>query len=102
MAEAEIGLVGLGVMGANLARNVESRGFPVAGYDLDAAKMDSFLAGPAKGKSIIGVNTPEPILRVMQESDPDVCLKPKYAGPSNERRMLPTLAYISNVPKRCC
>ncbi len=34
----KMGVVGLGVMGANLARNIESRGFPVAGYDLDAAK----------------------------------------------------------------
>ena len=32
----KMGVVGLGVMGANLARNIESKGFPVAGYDLDA------------------------------------------------------------------
>jgi 6-phosphogluconate dehydrogenase len=38
----KIGVVGLGVMGANLARNIESKGFPVAGYDLDAAKAKAF------------------------------------------------------------
>ena len=46
-----MGVVGLGVMGANLARNIESRGFPVAGYDLDAAKTQAFVDGPAKGKA---------------------------------------------------
>jgi 6-phosphogluconate dehydrogenase len=33
-----MGVVGLGVMGANLARNIESRGFRVMGYDLDPRK----------------------------------------------------------------
>jgi len=41
----KIGVVGLGVMGANLARNIASRGFAVAGYDLDAAKTQAFAAG---------------------------------------------------------
>ena len=41
----KIGVVGLGVMGANLARNIASKGFPVAGYDLDAAKTQAFAAG---------------------------------------------------------
>ena len=47
-----MGVVGLGVMGANLARNIESRGFPVVGYDLDAAKAQAFVNGPAKGKAV--------------------------------------------------
>jgi len=47
-----MGVVGLGVMGANLARNIESRGFPVIGFDLDGAKMKAFLEGPAKGHAI--------------------------------------------------
>ena len=46
----DIGVVGLGVMGANLARNIESHGFPVAGYDLDAAKAQAFVDGPAAGR----------------------------------------------------
>ena len=41
----KVGVVGLGVMGANLARNIASRGFAVAGYDLDAAKTQAFAAG---------------------------------------------------------
>ena len=39
----DIGVVGLGVMGANLALNIEEHGFAVAGYDLDAAKAASFV-----------------------------------------------------------
>jgi 6-phosphogluconate dehydrogenase len=46
-----MGVVGLGVMGANLARNIESRGFAVAGYDLDPAKARAFFEG-AKGRQI--------------------------------------------------
>jgi 6-phosphogluconate dehydrogenase len=44
----DIGVVGLGVMGGNLARNIESRGFTVAGYDLDAAKTGAFAAGESR------------------------------------------------------
>ena len=43
---AKIGIVGLGVMGHNLALNMERNGFPVAGYDLDCAKTKAFLDGP--------------------------------------------------------
>ena len=44
----KMGVLGLGVMGASLARNIESRGFPVVGYDLDAKKTNAFLEGPAR------------------------------------------------------
>ncbi len=47
---AKIGVVGLGVMGGNLARNIERHGFPVAGYDLDAEEDDRRSSmGPASG-----------------------------------------------------
>ncbi|HML21079.1 MAG TPA: NADP-dependent phosphogluconate dehydrogenase [Aggregatilinea sp.] len=42
MGEYAIGMVGLGVMGANLARNFVSKGFSVAGYDLAAEKREAF------------------------------------------------------------
>jgi 6-phosphogluconate dehydrogenase len=50
-----IGVVGLGVMGANLARNMESRGIPVAGYDLDPAKTQAFAAG--EGRKVMGAES---------------------------------------------
>ena len=42
MQKMDIGLVGLGVMGENLALNLERNGFSVSGFDLDAAKRESF------------------------------------------------------------
>ncbi len=42
MTEYYCGMVGLGVMGANLARNLAHNGFSVAGYDLDEAKRQAF------------------------------------------------------------
>lgn len=42
MQTMDIGLVGLGVMGENLALNLERNGFSVAGFDLDARKRDNF------------------------------------------------------------
>lgn len=40
--DTDIGIVGLGVMGENLALNLESKGFEVAGFDLDEKKRASF------------------------------------------------------------
>ncbi len=42
MQASDIGLVGLGVMGENLALNLERNGFVVSGFDLDAARRQSF------------------------------------------------------------
>ena len=42
MQAMDIGLVGLGVMGENLALNLERHGFSVAGFDLDASKRENF------------------------------------------------------------
>jgi len=44
MAETSFGIVGLGVMGENLALNIESRGYRVVGFDRDGKKLDSFVA----------------------------------------------------------
>ena len=45
MDQYNIGVIGLGVMGQNLALNIESKGFSVAGFDLDADKIRSCWAG---------------------------------------------------------
>jgi 6-phosphogluconate dehydrogenase len=63
----KIGIVGLGVMGHNLALNMERNGFPVAGYDLDAAKTKAFLEGPAAGKNIIGVDSPQALMDALEK-----------------------------------
>ena len=66
MTDYRIGVVGLGVMGASLARNIESKGFPVVGYDLDTKKTQSFINGPAKGKAILGVDRPESLMEALE------------------------------------
>ena len=54
MAKANIGLIGLAVMGENLAMNMESKGFTVAVYNRTADKVTNFVEGRAAGKNIIG------------------------------------------------
>ena len=56
MAKQYIGIVGLGVMGENLALNIESRGFSVAGFDLDSKKVDSF-AQKTSGKNVVAARS---------------------------------------------
>ena len=58
MAKQSFGIVGLGVMGENLALNIESRGFSVAGFDLDGKKVDSF-AARTRGKRAAATRTIE-------------------------------------------
>jgi 6-phosphogluconate dehydrogenase len=44
MAQARIGLIGLGVMGANLALNIAENGFPVAVYNRTGSVTDDYIA----------------------------------------------------------
>ncbi len=62
----KIGVVGLGVMGHNLALNMERNGFPVAGYDVDPAKTRAFVSGPAAGKAIIGIASPAELVAALE------------------------------------
>ena len=54
MKKADIGLVGLAVMGENLVMNMESKGFTVAVYNRTTEKVQKFVEGRAAGKNIIG------------------------------------------------
>src|SRR5580704_6267296 len=54
---ADIGLIGLAVMGENLVLNMESHGFTVAVFNRTTARVDDFLAGRAKGKKMVGCHT---------------------------------------------
>jgi 6-phosphogluconate dehydrogenase len=56
---ADIGLVGLAVMGQNLVMNMADHGFTVAVYNRTRAVSDAFLAGPAAGAPVIGCATLE-------------------------------------------
>ncbi len=75
-----MGVVGLGVMGSNLARNIESRGFPVVGYDLDAGKTKALLEGPGKGTAIGGADSPEHLMESLEQPRRILVMVP--AGPA--------------------
>jgi 6-phosphogluconate dehydrogenase len=64
MSNADFGLIGLAVMGENLARNVESRGFKVAVYNRTVEKVDEFMnSAPVKGKNFIGCHSLEEFVK---------------------------------------
>ena len=52
-ANADIGLIGLAVMGKNLVLNLNDRGFSVAVYNRTVTKVDSFLQDEAQGRDSI-------------------------------------------------
>lgn len=62
----KFGVVGLGVMGHNLALNIERNGLAVAGYDRDPGQTRAFLDGPANGKAIIGVSSPAELAAALE------------------------------------
>ena len=57
--KADIGLIGLAVMGENLVLNMESKGFTVAVFNRTVAKVDAFMAGHGAGKNFIGCQSIE-------------------------------------------
>jgi 6-phosphogluconate dehydrogenase len=57
MMGQQVGLVGLAVMGENLALNIERNGFSMAVYNRSYDKTDAFLRGRAAGKQFVGPKT---------------------------------------------
>jgi len=53
MVQADIGLIGLAVMGQNLVLNMNDHGFAVAVFNRTVSKVDDFVAGPAAGRDTI-------------------------------------------------
>ncbi len=66
MAKRTFGVIGLAVMGENLALNVESRGFPIAVYNRTAAKTEKFMAIRAKGKDIKAAYSLEEFVQTLE------------------------------------
>ena len=59
---AQIGLVGLAVMGANLALNIESRGYSVAVYNRTYAATEKFMSIYGEGRKLEAAKTPEELI----------------------------------------
>ncbi len=67
MKKADIGLIGLAVMGENLVMNMESKGFTVAVYNRTTSKVTDFVEGRAKGKNIIGTYSLEELASKLEK-----------------------------------
>jgi len=66
MAKADIGLIGLAVMGQNLVLNMNDHGYTVAVYNRTVAKVDDFLATTAKGTNVIGTHSLEEFVQQLK------------------------------------
>ena len=80
MEKADIGMIGLAVMGQNLVLNMESKGYRVAVYNRTGSKTKNFVEGPAKRKNIIptyelkelidSLKKPKKIMLMVKEGEP--------------------------------
>ncbi len=64
--KADIGLIGLAVMGENLVLNMESHGYTVAVYNRTVEKVDKFINGRGKGKKFIGAHSIEDLVKSLK------------------------------------
>ena len=62
MEKADIGLIGLAVMGENLALNIESKGYRVAVFNRTVSKVEDFVNGRARGKRVVGTRAIEELI----------------------------------------
>jgi 6-phosphogluconate dehydrogenase len=63
---ADIGLIGLAVMGENFSLNMESKGVRVAVYNRTVSRVEEFLAGRGHGKKFIGARTFPELVAALQ------------------------------------
>ncbi|PHR20118.1 MAG: phosphogluconate dehydrogenase (NADP(+)-dependent, decarboxylating) [Hoeflea sp.] len=81
MAEAEIGVIGLGVMGANLALNIADNGYHVAVYNRTAARTDEFAASAGELSDrvtacatledfVAAIRPPRPVIIMVKAGEP--------------------------------
>lgn len=66
MAKQQIGVVGLAVMGKNLALNIENRGFSVSVYNRSSEKTEEFLK-EAEGKNVVGTYSIEEFVASLEK-----------------------------------
>ncbi|NJD61059.1 MAG: phosphogluconate dehydrogenase (NADP(+)-dependent, decarboxylating) [Anaerolineales bacterium] len=62
MDKADLGLIGLAVMGQNLVMNMNDHGFKVAVFNRTTSKVDDFLKGPARRSQVIGTHSLEELI----------------------------------------
>jgi 6-phosphogluconate dehydrogenase len=96
--QADIGLIGLAVMGENIVLNMASKGFTVACYNRTLEKVDAFVAGRAKGQSVIGCHSIKDLTANLKH--PRKVMMLVKAGPAVDElieQLLPDLELSSTV-----
>lgn len=89
---ADLGLIGLAVMGQNLILNMADHGSTICAYNRTVEKVDAFLANEAKGKSIVGAHSDEEFVSKLKK--PRRIMLLVQAGPAVDtfiERLLPRL-----------
>lgn len=66
MSQANFGMAGMGVMGSNLALNIERNGFTVAAWDIDFSYLEKFINGIGAGKNIVITHTAEEFVKSLE------------------------------------
>ncbi len=84
MSQAHIGLIGLAVMGENLALNIEEKGFPIAVFNRTVSKVDAFLERNP-GKKLVGTHSIEEFVRSLER--PRRIIVMVKAGPAVDEQM---------------
>ncbi|MEO2045801.1 MAG: decarboxylating NADP(+)-dependent phosphogluconate dehydrogenase [Pirellulales bacterium] len=79
----DFGLIGLAVMGENLALNIESRGYRVAVFNRTTSKVDAFVQGRAKGKQFAGCHSLEELVQSL--ATPRKVMMMVKAGPAVDK-----------------
>jgi 6-phosphogluconate dehydrogenase len=88
----DFGLIGLAVMGENLALNVESRGFRVAVFNRTTEKVDELMAGRAKGKNFVGCHSIVEFVKNLKR--PRIVMMLVKAGPAVDDLIEQLLPYM--------
>ena len=79
----DFGLIGLAVMGENLALNIESRGYRVAVFNRTTSKVDAFVQGRAKGKQFAGCHSLDELVQSL--ATPRKVMMMVKAGPAVDK-----------------
>ncbi|MBV8317682.1 MAG: decarboxylating NADP(+)-dependent phosphogluconate dehydrogenase [Planctomycetaceae bacterium] len=89
---AEIGLIGLAVMGENLVLNMESHGFTVAVFNRTTSKVDKFINGRGKGKKLVGCHSIKELVASLKR--PRKIMMMVKAGPAVDEVIEELLPYL--------
>ncbi|CAM4184567.1 NADP-dependent phosphogluconate dehydrogenase, partial [Lederbergia lenta] len=67
MSKQQIGVVGLAVMGKNLAMNIESRGYSVSVYNRSSHRTEDMMQNEAKGKNVVATYSIEEFVNSLEK-----------------------------------